>query len=380
MAKRAAKTDRATHDHEAQEPEAEIDAEEDQRQDGQPDEGPASELEAVEAALGQPDGQAEGGEGGEDGDEPPAGETGEAEDGEAPKGEKDGEDGEGDEAEGTKPAADEDIYSVPKDLEAPGKEKTRERFERLVAGHKEMKREREALGEQVRAFQQVVQLSGASPQEFQELITFSSLVKSGDPANLQKALGMIEHYRGQLAAALGQELPGVDLLSEHTDLRDAVQNLEITRERALELATMRNRQRQDAAAREEQARRAQGQQQVAQTAQQAIQELNHLDRYWQTNDPDFTVPGPDGKSLRDILLEKAREVAAAMPNRPDAWGPTMLQHYQTLKWAMSQAKTRTPTPGRHQQPLRPSGAAGGGRREPKSELEAIEQVLGNSAV
>jgi hypothetical protein len=71
-------------------------------------------------------------------------------------------------------------------------------------------------------------------------------MKSGD---YEGALKIIENTRAGILKALGREGPGVDLLAEHPDLKARVDNQEISRADALELANNRRanaaRQQQD---------------------------------------------------------------------------------------------------------------------------------------
>jgi type III secretory pathway component EscV len=88
---------------------------------------------------------------------------------------------------------------------------------------------------------------------------------------------MIETQRAALYQKLGVEAPGIDLLAGHDDLKAAVENMEITRDKALELAKLRKtqadltqRQQADLTQRQQaETERAQSQEQYRQTVQSA---------------------------------------------------------------------------------------------------------------
>lgn len=107
---------------------------------------------------------------------------------------------------------------------------------------KQVFQEKKALEQDLNQFRELVTNTGMSPQDFAQTLEFGRLVNSGDEKNLRVALEMVESQRTMLYAKLGVEAPGVDLLKGHDDLKAAVDNMEITRDRAVELAKFRKQQ------------------------------------------------------------------------------------------------------------------------------------------
>lgn len=99
--------------------------------------------------------------------------------------------------------------------------------------------ERRQLREDVQNFKAIVQGTGMSAEEFAETLEIARLMRSGDEKGLKTALAAIETHRAAIAKRLGIEVDGVDLLHDQPDLKAAVDGLEMTRERALELAKYR---------------------------------------------------------------------------------------------------------------------------------------------
>lgn len=141
-------------------------------------------------------------------------------------------------------------------LEGVKSERGRERIQRVFAERKQLEQD---LGD----FRQMVRSTGMTADEFAQSLEFGRLAKSDDPQQLAVALEMVEAQRAQLYQRLGREAPGVDLLQGHDDLRQAVDNMEISRERAVELASLRRTQQQQ-----------RQQQQVARQAELSNQEFN----------------------------------------------------------------------------------------------------------
>ena len=117
-------------------------------------------------------------------------------------------------------------------LEGVKSERGRERIKQVFA-------ERKQLEQDITEFRDLVKSTGMSAQEFAQTLEFGRLLNSGDEKNLRVALEMIEGQRSMLYQKLGVEAPGVDLLAGHDDLKAAVDNMEITRDRAVELAKFR---------------------------------------------------------------------------------------------------------------------------------------------
>lgn len=147
-------------------------------------------------------------------------------------------------------------------LDGVKSERGRERIKSVFA-------ERKQLEADITEFRDLVKSTGMSAQEFAQTLEFGRLVNSGDEKNIRVALEMIEGQRAMLYQKLGVEAPGVDLLAGHDDLKTAVENMEITRDKAVELAKFRKSQADQTQRQQIETERQQSQDQYRQTVQSA---------------------------------------------------------------------------------------------------------------
>jgi len=157
-------------------------------------------------------------------------------------------------------------------LEGVKSERGRERIKSVFA-------ERKQLEADITEFRDLVKSTGMSAQEFAQTLEFGRLVNSGDEKNIRVALEMIEGQRAMLYQKLGVEAPGVDLLAGHDDLKTAVENMEITRDKAVELAKFRKTQADQTARQQADTDASNRQAQFQETVQSAA---NAMETYLQT--------------------------------------------------------------------------------------------------
>jgi hypothetical protein len=100
----------------------------------------------------------------------------------------------------------------------------------------ELERKFTETSTQLEAVRGLVNDSGLSAQEFADFMETARLFKQGD----EKALQTLDNLRAELATRLGKEVPGVDLLAAHADLKADVESMTLTKERALEIARGRD--------------------------------------------------------------------------------------------------------------------------------------------
>jgi hypothetical protein len=212
----------------------------------------------------------------------------------------------------------------------------------------------------------VMQETGTSQDMLAAFFDFQALSQSKDPKDLEAALGMVEEQRAALYKALGREPKGgdLDLLAEFPDLKKQVDEEEITRAAALEIAHGR---RDKAARAEQERRREQQQQRQTQTAEQqkkagetALAEIEKWTAGLAKTDLDY-------KAKEDKLLAKLEGVLKEYT--PDKWLSTLKLLYDGIEITKAPA-----TPGGHK-PLRPTHAKPGAKA-PTSMLDAINQGLG----
>lgn len=132
-------------------------------------------------------------------------------------------------------------------LEGVKSERGKERIREVFSQKKQLEQD---IGE----FKELITSTKMSPEQFAQTLEFGRLINSGDEKDLRVALGMIEEQRSLLYSKLGVEAPGVDLLAGHDDLKQAVDNMEITRERAVELAKFRKQDQEKQAQQQAQQR------------------------------------------------------------------------------------------------------------------------------
>jgi len=259
-----------------------------------------------------------------------------------------------------------------KDLPKDTKKETAERFNVMRENYTALKNEtleitgeRDALQEDVTGFKEIIDSSMASPDEFNELIDYSRMVKSGD---IQGAMQVLDKHRSHLAKLTGATVEGVNQLEGHPDLQEQVDDYSITPEIAIETAALRNKSAMQAKQQEQhsQNQNNEAQQQKAQQdkyvadAQQAQSVITQLSQQWQKNDPQFALK-------QTMLIEKAPEIMKGYP--PHLWAQATQDFYNTLQVAKPSPRKNT------NQPLRSSGG-NGGSQVATSSLDAVTNGLG----
>jgi len=258
------------------------------------------------------------------------------------------------------------------------KKETHERMQSLITTAKTLTAERDAALNQNNELLGYIAESTASPEQYGQALDYIRMVNSGDPAQLDKCIDFMQGELIALCKMRGRPVPGVDLVSEHEDLRQEIADGKITRQRAEEIAAARA---QDAL-RTTQAQHTQTTQQQQQAFQQAARaamgELNTLEAQLKEQDPTgyaakrplvlaaLKTPGADGKSP----MQKTH---------PSQWVALFTRTYLTIK-APAKAAPKAPIAGQKPgqkpgQPLRAGNPAGAQRTAPKSALEALNAGL-----
>lgn len=124
-------------------------------------------------------------------------------------------------------------------LAMAGNERSRKRFEKLL-------HERKAAREVAQSFVQQIRGAGYDENTFAQVLEFGRLLSSNDSNDKKAAMAMLDQVRANLAAELGQEVPGVDLLKDYPDLQKEVESMNLDRKRALEIAAVRRQQQEQA--------------------------------------------------------------------------------------------------------------------------------------
>ena len=211
-------------------------------------------------------------------------------------------------------------------LEGVKSERGKERIKQVFAEKKQLEQD---IGE----FRELVKSTGMSPQEFAQTLEFGRLMSSGDEKNLRVALEMIEGQRAALYQKLGVEAPGVDLLTGHDDLKAAVDNMEITRDKAVELAKYRKQQAEVTQRQQAEQQSTQDRQQYEQTVQQAA---GSMEQYLETRKNEIDHPARM-KVITEHFKNPANLQQFVSTYRPEQWAATVKMMYDNIQVPRTQA-------------------------------------------
>ena len=264
---------------------------------------------------------------------------------------------------------------IPKEL----KEATQERIRSLIGYVKERDEALQVQGNLISA----IQGTGTTAEEFASMIQYLEAFHSSDPKMLEKALGILQTNMESIALRLGKDVPGVDFLAGHQDLKDAVRYGQITQQHANELARARTLEARTKSYNEQRQSATQAETAAKAEKDAAITELNNLGAQLSKTDPDYQrkydlIVGPLSAAFVHIppsqwraAFDKAYaavKVPAAAPAPAAEPPPGMVRDAKTGQFV----KANKPTPIR---PVQPSGT--GGPAAPKSAREALDFALDN---
>jgi hypothetical protein len=253
-------------------------------------------------------------------------------------------------AEAAKPAepsapapADPDAAKVDAEVKELGlKGASETRFREMSARIRELETAHPAM-QRMAEWESAIQQTGATPEQFGAAMTYLSLVNSGDPATIEAAFQQIESEYLTLAKALGRPVGGYDPLDDHPDLKEAVANVDMSRELALELAQARTRQQQT-----QQARQVQDQTDAQRRAwDDGTKALQALDAELAASDPAY-------KAKLQVLAPAIQAMCAAAP--PAEWAGRVRDMFARLQLPAA-APAPSPAPAALP-PLRPTVPGG----------------------
>ena len=253
---------------------------------------------------------------------------------------------------------------IPKDL----KKETQERMRTLVTKVKEADTKVTQLQQNLDVVFKPINESKATPEQFGAAFQLIKLMNSDKVEDQREALKLLQKEVVNMSKLTGTPVAGVDLLSEHADLRAEVQAGVITQKRAEEIAAFRESQKAHGEIKQnttaaETAKKAGDDARAGLTALEA--ELKSDPDYWQK---------------RQILIPAMQEAFQTL--HPSKWVSTFKASYARIKLppkAAVAAPTNTgatggtPAAKPNNQPLRGKvGASGAAEsKAPKSMLDAI---------
>lgn len=244
----------------------------------------------------------------------------------------------------------EDITKMPEGLSKGAQE----RFQRLANDNKEVKQRLEEVQSAVEPFRQALQENGVRQEQFEMATGYIGLINKGD---YRGALAIMDKERQQLALMIGEPLEGVDALSDHPDLREAVDSFQITEPHALELARQRSQQQMQQQRQQEQQQTQQFHLQQQQATQQGTQAVDAFCKQMMKSDLDYA-------KVEAILLPQIQSgLLKDVP--PSRWAAVVESTYKMIKASAGAGKQTPSTP-----PLRGNGLDSPGNA-PKTMHEAM---------
>ncbi len=245
-------------------------------------------------------------------------------------------------------------------------ERTRERIESLANKVKE-------TAPIVQAYDELmghITDTGMSSNEFGQMLQYSKLVHSTDPADLRKAYTFLNNELQGLAKTLGETLPGGDPLEDHPDLQELVKTQKTTPELAAEVAQNRNRTAATTKITTQVQTTEQANQAFAAAAQKAAAGLNTLSDQLKISDPDYARKYP-------IVIATLKSTMKHAP--PAQWVSIVKEAFTNLvlpKAAAPAAAAAVVPRVAGQQPLRANKQpAGGGKKQASSMSEAMNGAI-----
>lgn len=240
-------------------------------------------------------------------------------------------------------------------LAMAGNERSRKRFEKLLQERKEAREVAQSFVHQIRG-------AGYDENTFAQVLEFGCLLSSNDNNDKKMAMAMLDQVRANLAAELGQEVPGVDLLKDYPDLQKEVEGMNLDRKRALEIAAARRQQQEQAKYNKIEAEQRQWGQRLDAARQQMSSALLPMQ-----NDPYFVQKI---NAIHAWLRTGDNMVNFVMNVPPEQWTAKIQQMYNTLPAQFympsgAQAKPRSNQP----QPLRSRPMNTGNRDTSKMSVE-----------
>lgn len=221
--------------------------------------------------------------------------------------------------------------------------------------------------EVVNGYRQIFDDAKCKPEQFETAIGLIKLINNGDYDTAARMLG--EQIR-MMSLASGKEFNITDPLAQFPDLSQAVQNSQITRQHAMEIAKGRvmehNAGRQAQAANQQQAQ-LRAQQEEAQRFQQDVQNGAAQVQQWTEQVSQSDIDWPAKERLLDAKVDWLSKNV-----HPTQW----LAHLQNYYEMLSVGGQQNAAAGKMPQPLRANGGAGGAKPAPSSMLDALNQGLG----
>jgi hypothetical protein len=245
-----------------------------------------------------------------------------------------------------------DQYAVPEGLS----DRASERFQTMVDGAKEKDGIIANQTEILTGFQTMLNDTGMSTEEFINIVSIAKQIKSGDASEAVKSLqdltAQVARDRGVVPAAFEY-----DPLADYPDLKEKVEDQELTQDAAIELVRARKadeaRRRTDDATEAES--KYQGQRQTA---------LNECANFFKEKEKDI-----DWETIAPHIQKASVHAAQTLP--PEQWMSYIQDEYERIGEIIASAR---PSTNKDTRPLR-SGSKPGGNKQPGSVEDVVNAVF-----
>jgi len=218
-------------------------------------------------------------------------------------------------------------------LDVVKSERGKERIRQVLA-------ERKALEGDLKEIRELIGSTKMNPDQFSQTLEYGRLINSNEEKDLRVALEMVDRERALLCQRLGIEQPGVDLLAGHDDLKAAVDNLEITRDKAVELAKYR-KQQADQVQRQEQQQRSESDRQAFQ--QTVTKAATTMEAYLETRANEADHPAKM-QMIANHFNNPANLQEFVSTYQPDQWLATIKMMYDNIVVPRQAAPAAAPQP------------------------------------
>lgn len=239
----------------------------------------------------------------------------------------------------------------------------------MIGIAKEATQKFEAVQAEYTELRGYIEKSGASGEQFGQALDYIGAVNSGNPQLMEQAWNFMVGEMQALGRMLGKDVPGLDYLAAHPDLKAAVTAGQMTPEFAKETARLRDGQAQRTHLDQQSRQQQQANDQRAAVINQGRTELNTLGAQLRAANP--AEYAAKSKVLTAALKGTFQQLD------PRQWAAAYKRAYDNLvlpaaaKPAVPPKKSALP----NNQPLRGGNPAGGSVAKPKSMFDAINMAI-----
>jgi hypothetical protein len=177
------------------------------------------------------------------------------------------------------------------DLIADGKEKTAQRFDKLLTDNSTLKKQVTELTQKAERHDmlssEIFERGGIEPDNLPHLVDFFAEFGAGQLS--EKSVQFLKEINRTVESRLGVQVTDIDVFSNHADLQDRINSLELTEQDAREMVKHREQSNyQDSIRNHQRSQQAQQDQHQAKV-QSSTQSIEQLRSQYKANDPDWAA-------------------------------------------------------------------------------------------